>query len=84
MQFVVYCAYRGKLETAFLAAELSSAAAADTRRQEASRASEDFASPFGSPTTQGAAQAFSASSGRLYVNAAFTDDNGQWERPKII
>ena len=32
MQFAVYCAYRGRLETAFLAAELASAAAADTRQ----------------------------------------------------
>ena len=53
MQFVMYCAYRGKLETAFLAAELASAAAADTRKQEMPRTLEDFASPFGSPSTQG-------------------------------
>ena len=33
MQFATYCAYRGRLETAFLAAELASAAAADTRPQ---------------------------------------------------
>jgi len=31
MQFMTYCAYRGRLETAFLAAELASAAAAETR-----------------------------------------------------
>ena len=33
LQFATYCAYRGRLETAFLAAELASAAAADTRPQ---------------------------------------------------
>ena len=55
MQFVMYCAYRGKLETAFLAAELASAAAADTRTQEAATGTDDFVSPFGSPNTQGTA-----------------------------
>lgn len=36
VQFAVYCAYRGRLETAFLAAELASAAAADTRQPQSS------------------------------------------------
>lgn len=31
VQFAAYCAYRGRLESAFLAAELASAAAAETR-----------------------------------------------------
>lgn len=38
LQFVTYCAYRGRVETAFLAAELASAAAADTRVQPTSGA----------------------------------------------
>ena len=33
VQFMTYCAYRGRLETAFLAAELASATAAETRPQ---------------------------------------------------
>ena len=41
MQFITYCAYRGRLESAFLAAELASATAAETRPQPPGMAGEE-------------------------------------------